>query len=230
MAQILMLQHAALKAGNPNAQVVALACQRLRNANGSPHSEPFVQQVLGNMTQPASQHFDVIDWHDYRMGDEPSGPVAGPDPVRDGVQLMRKYADGKPMWNTEWGYKYASKFAPGASTAPSTAVDTNAPHTIYSCGGGTDSAVKTEELQAKYYVQQVATAFANGVDVQFYFNFDEVSAATLGLGCDWCCDSDGRALLRTGAHDGSLGIWLGRPEPRVHEGGLLRGVSGHPGV
>lgn len=36
-----------------------------------------------------------------------------------------------------------------------------------------DPLTHREEDQANYYVQQVATAFANSVDVQFYFNFDE---------------------------------------------------------
>ena len=97
---------------NSNATVVALGTQRLRNKNGSPHSETFIQEVLGNLTQPPSQWFDAFDWHPYRMGDTPEGPEAGPDPVRLEMQAMAaKYAGGKPMWNTEFGYKYASKSA-----------------------------------------------------------------------------------------------------------------------
>ena len=174
MAQILEVQYTALKAGNSNATVVALGTQRLRNKNGSPHSETFIQEVLGNLTQPPSQWFDAFDWHPYRMGDTPEGPEAGPDPVRLEMQAMAaKYAGGKPMWNTEFGYKYASKFAPGAKNAPSSVVSPAAPYTIYACGGGQDSNTNTEEAQAIFYVQQMATAFANGVDAAFWFNMDE---------------------------------------------------------
>ena len=168
MARLLEVQHGALHAGNPEAKVVALSVQKLQR------SEEFLQQVMGNLTAPASQFWDVLSWHPYRMQNFPPavpGPEASPDPLRGEVQRMAKdYSAGKELWTTEFGFKIASKFAPGCAPGQH---PTRPPggFTIYANWGA--SPPYSEEQQAIFYVQQVLIMFANGVSTQQYYQLDE---------------------------------------------------------
>ena len=192
MAQVLMMQHTGLKAGNPDAMVVALSTMRIANSTScaartvlDPRTGPagwdpafckvcWLEQVLGNMTQPPSQFWDALSWHPYRLGSGDPGPEAflpgprgaiGNNSVRAEMQAVRAaYSGGKELWNTEYGWRIPSKFSQ----------DEPSGYTIYaSMPPDEDPRTHTEEAMASNYVQQAATAYSNGVAVQFYFLLDE---------------------------------------------------------
>eukprot|EP01047_Picozoa_sp_COSAG01_P006446 COSAG01_NODE_233_length_20982_cov_14.774458_5_plen_1039_part_00 len=191
LAQTLMVQYKAIKAGNADATVIALSTMRIANSSScternqlSPKRGPagwdpafckvcWLQQVLRNMTQPASEFWDVLSWHPYRLGSGDPGPEAhlpgppgstGNSSVREEMQAVRAFAGGKKLFNTEWGWRIPSKFAPDEPTGD----------TIYaSMPPDEDPAQHTEEDMAIFYVQQAATAYSNGVAVQYYFLLDE---------------------------------------------------------
>lgn len=155
MGEMLELQYKAIKAGNPNATVAALALQTLSVSEG------FLKAVFASMSQPVGQFFDVLDWHPYRLGNGEPGPEVAPT-VRDEMQTMaQNYGQGKPLWSTEFGWKMRPKFS--------------LPYTPYVNlpMGYPDARTHREEDAANYYVQQVATGFANNVTTQFYYALDE---------------------------------------------------------
>lgn len=120
------------------------------------------------MSQPASQFFDAFDWHPYRLGGHEPGPevrgVAGP-PVREEIQMVAsRFGGGKPLWNTEFGWKIESKFAPEYTIYHAQAPASWDPPGV---------PPHREEDQAIYYVQEVAMASANSVEATFYYQFDE---------------------------------------------------------
>ena len=121
-----MVQYTAIKAGNADAAVIALSTMRIANSSScsdrtqlSPELGPagwdpafckvcWLQQVLGNMTQPASRFFDALSWHPYRLGTGDPGPEAflpgppgasGNSSVREEMGAVRaEFGDGKPLF------------------------------------------------------------------------------------------------------------------------------------
>ena len=79
--------------------------------------------------------------------------------------MAKDYSFGKELWTTEFGFKIASKFAPGCAPGQH---PTRSPggYTIYANWGA--SPPWTEEQQATFYLQQVLIMFANGVSTQHY--------------------------------------------------------------
>lgn len=78
--------------------------------------------------------------------------------------VASRFSNGKPLWNTEYGWKIESKFAPDYTIYHAQAPISWDPPGV---------PPHREEDQATSFVQEAAVACANGVEATFYYQFDE---------------------------------------------------------
>ncbi len=129
-----------IKAIDPEAKILAPATTGIADLN-------FVQEVL----RTAGNTIDIVTLHGYTPNVDRGKPWLPPEALGDRLvelkRIMRRYAVGKPIWNSETGYP-VSEMARIAGKE------------------------KSDTTMATYLVRSIAVNFAFGVEKVFWYAWD----------------------------------------------------------
>ncbi|NLR91860.1 GH39 family glycosyl hydrolase [Flammeovirga agarivorans] len=139
-----------VKKVDPDAEILAF---------GLTHYGKTAKNFLNDVfTEIGSDYCDVVSFHPYTDGRLSPDKTHVAHQFEDINKDIKKFGKEKPLWATEYGFfnpqKGSHTFTPFKNK--------DVPKRLVS-----------EEEAARFYVQETATAFANGTEKAFYFIFQE---------------------------------------------------------